>query len=75
MQRDCVIPVKCLTISIPKDSAIDIERRYQMNKDLLVYLESPNCRKFMEESERRAKLKMATERFRTVLMYKAFNPS
>jgi len=75
MERDSMIYVKPLTISIPKDSAVEIERHYQMNKDLLVYLESPNCRKFMQESDRLNKLKMATERFKAILMYKAFNPS
>ena len=66
-------PLK-MTISIPKENHYDMEARYRINKELLVYLESPNCRKYMTESERRQKLKQATERFRNILIYKAFNP-
>jgi len=76
MDYNSVFPVQPLkmTISIPKENHYEMKNRYHMNKDLLVYLESPNCRKYMTESERRLKLKQATERFRDILIYKAFNP-
>ena len=76
MEHDSVFPMKALnlTINIPKASHYDMENRYHMNKQLLVYLESPNCRKYMTELERREKLKVVTERFRNILIYKAFNP-
>jgi hypothetical protein len=76
MEQDSVFPMNpvTLTISIPKVNHYDMQSRYHINKELLVYLESPTCRKYMTESERRVKLKSATERFRNILLYKTFNP-
>ena len=76
MEHDSIFPMQPirLTINIPTVSHYDMEIRYRINKELLVYLESPNCRKYMTETERRQKLKLATEQFRNILIYKAFNP-
>ncbi len=67
-------PPKMLTIKLPKEDHAVMQERYHINKQVLVYLHSPNCRKYMTESERLQNVKLATERFQKILMYKAFNP-
>jgi hypothetical protein len=74
MNNDYIMRPTILTISIPNDNHENMRNKYYMIKSLLVYLESANCRKYMQESDRRQKMKVVTEKFRDVLMYKAFNP-
>jgi hypothetical protein len=59
-------------ITIPPNDMDLIEERLCLLKKLLVYLETPTCRKFMDEAERREKIKSATEHFRRLLQYKAY---
>jgi hypothetical protein len=71
----CDEPVKLgpFKIRIPSEDVSRIEDKLLILKDLLVYLETPSCRKFMEETERRNKIKSVTEHFRRLLQYKTYN--
>lgn len=61
------------TIKIPEDNVVVVEDKLRLLKQLLVYLETPICRKLMKEEERRQKIKNATEHFRRLLMYKSYD--
>ena len=60
-----------LTIKIPNDDINIIEEKLRFMKQTLVYLETPNCRKYMEESVRRDLIVKTTEKFRRTLQNKS----
>ena len=61
------------TIKIQDDNIYIVEDKLRLLKQLLVYLETPECRKFMKEAERREKIKNATQHFRRLLQYKSYD--
>jgi hypothetical protein len=62
-----VYPVPKLTITIPRQDISSVEGKIKLYKDTLVYLETPSCRLFMTEVQRRLAVKEATENFRAAL--------
>jgi len=68
-----VEPGFTFTIKIPAENDIIVEDKLRLLKQLLVYLETPACRRLMEEEERREKIKNTTQHFRRLLQYKAYN--
>ena len=61
----------CLSIRIPKDNIDNINDDIRRVRERLIYLETPNCRKYMLESERRKLIRHTTEKFRALLSRKS----
>ena len=59
-----------LTLSIPKLDMNRVQEKISHLKQLLAYLETPNCRKFMHPMERLEAIKRATVNFRNILQLK-----
>jgi hypothetical protein len=66
-----ILNMERLTITIPKYDINIIEEKLRFMKQTLVYLETPNCRKYMEESVRRDLIRSTTEKFRRALHNKS----
>jgi hypothetical protein len=60
-----------LSIRIPKDDIDSINEKIRLTRERLVYLETPNCRKYMLEGERRSLIRYTTEKFRGLLSRKS----
>ena len=60
-------------IKIPEENVYIVEDKLRILKQLLVYLETPACRKFMGEADRRKKIKNTTEHFRRLIQYKSYD--
>jgi len=63
-----------LRIEIPKPCFEGLEAKIRFLKVSLAYLETPGCRKHMEEAKRRATIKAITEKFRAALRMRSLSP-